>query len=222
MPPTQIDGDRTALPVVFPDGTRADLSFSADLDLTSHGLAPYSSGRSPGFDRDFFIRYGPVDEFAGEYSWELLETYLDGSGESVGFYRIPDDEVDYLAFQFERWLVLVYDYRLAASGPRMTDEDRSVWVENFYGTVTDEGFLVLEATPPLTLAQEGDHAGPQLSLHGPDGGLTLYLADCQSTDDPERTDDDVSWCHAASGIRIVASGTPDFMNRVVSDLEIRR
>lgn len=222
MPPTQIDGDRTVVPVVFPDGTRADLSFSADLDLTSHGLAPYSSGRSPGFDRDFFIRYGPVEEFAGEYSWELLDTYLDGSGESVGFYRIPGDEVDYLAFQFERWLVLVYDYRLVASGPRMTDEDRVVWLKNFHGTVTDEGFLVLEATPPLTLAQEGDHAGPQLSLHGSDGGLTLYLADCESTDEPERTDDYVNWCHAASGIRIMASGPSDFMDRVVSDFEIRR
>lgn len=222
VPPTQIEGDRTVVPVVFPDGTRVDLSFSADLDLTSHGLAPYSSGRSPGFDRDFFIRYGPVDEFAAEYSWELLDTYLDDADESVGFYRIPGDEVDYLAFQFERWLVLVYDYRLAASGPRMTDEDRVIWVENFHGTVTDEGFLVLEATPPLTLAQEGDHAGPQLSLHGSDGGLTLYLADCESTDDPERTDDYVNWCHAASEIRIMASGTADFMNRVVSDLEIRR
>lgn len=222
VPPTQIEDDRTVVPVVFPDGTRADLSFSADLDLTSHGLAPYSSGRIPGFDRDFFIRYGPVDEFAGEYSWELLDTYLDDSGESVGFYRIPGDEVDYLAFQFERWLVLVYDYRLVASGPRMTDEDRVIWVENFHGTVTDEGFLVLEATPPLTLAQEGDHAGPQLSLHGSDGGLTLYLADCESTDDPGRTDDYVNWCHAASGIQIMASGSSDFVDIVVSDLEIRR
>ena len=222
VPPTQTDGDRTVLPVVFPDGTRADLSFSAELDLTSHGLAPYSSGQVPGFGRDFFIRYGPVEEFAGEYAWELLDTYLDGSGETVGFYRIPGDEVDYLAFQFEHWLVLVYDYRLVAMGPRMTDEDRVVWVENFHGTVTDEGFLVLEATPPLTLAQEGDHAGPQLSLHGSDGGLTLYLADCESTDHPERTDDYVNWCHAATGIRIMASGTSDFMDRVVSDLEIRR
>jgi hypothetical protein len=222
VPPTQIEGDRTVLPVVFPDGTRADLSFSADLDLTSHGLAPYSSGRIPGFDRDFFIRYGLVDEFAGDYSWELLDTYLDDADESVGFYRIPGDEVDYLAFQFERWLVLVYDYRLVASGPRMIDEDRVIWVENFHGTVTDEGFLVLEATPPLTLAQEGDHAGPQLSLHGSDGGLTLYLADCESTDDPDRTDDYVNWCHVASGIQIMASGTSDFMDTVVSDLEIRR
>lgn len=104
----------------------------------------------------------------------------------------------------------------------MTDEDRAVWVENFHGTVTDEGFLVLEATPPLTLAQEGDHAGPQLRLHGSDGGLTLYLANCQSTNDPERTGDYVNWCHVASGIRIMASGPSDFMDRVVSDLEIRR
>lgn len=222
MPPTQTNGDRTVVPVVFPDGTRASLSFSANLDLTSHGLAPYSSGQIPGFDRDFFIQHGRVDDVANEHTWELLDTYEDSAGEEVGFYRIPGDEVDYLAFQFGSWQVLVYDYRLVASGPRMTDEDRAVWVENFHGTVTDEGFLVLEATPPLTLAQEGDHAGPQLSLHGSDGGLTLYLANCQSTNDPERTGDYVNWCHAASGIRIMASGPSDFLDRVVSDLEIRR
>lgn len=222
VPPTETSGNRTVMPVVFPDGTRADLSFPPDLDLTTHGLAPYSSGQIPGFGRGFFIQYGREDDVASEYTWELLDTYLDSAGETVGFYRVPGDEVDYLAFQFERWVVLVYDYRLVASGPRMTDEDRAVWVENFHGTVTDEGFLVLEATPPLTLAQEGDHAGPQLSLHGSDGGLTLYLADCQSTNDPERTDDYVNWCHAASGIQIMASGTSDFMERVVSDLEIRR
>jgi hypothetical protein len=222
VPPTETSGGRTVMPVVFPDGTRVELSFPADLDLTSHGLAPYSSGRIPGFERDFFIGYGPLEEVADEYSWELLDTYLDSAGETVGFYRLPDDEVDYLAFQFENWLVLVYDYRLVTSGPRMTDEDRAMWVENFLGTVTDEGFLILEATPPVTLAQEGDHAGPELSLGGSDNGLTLYLADCQSTDDPEHTREDVNWCDETSGIRIMASGSSEFMERIVSELEIRR
>lgn len=222
VPPTEMSGDRTVMPVVFPDGTRADLSFPADLDLTSYGLAPYSSGQIPGFGRDFFIQYGRVEDVASEFTWELLDTYLDSGGETVGFYRLPGEEIDYLAFQFENWLVLVYDYRLVAMGPRMTDEDRAKWAENFHGAVTEEGFLVLEATPPLTLAQEGDHAGPELSLHGSDGGLTLYLDSCQFTGDPERTHEYVNWCHAASGIQIMASGTPDFLERIVSELEIRR
>ena len=53
------------------------------------------------------------------------------------------------------WTVLVYDY--GEEGAQMSDEDRSLWATNFRGRVAEDGFLLLKAIPPLTLARAGEH-----------------------------------------------------------------
>ena len=107
VPATTTSAGRTALPLVLPDGTSIELSYPDNWDLTSHGLSIGGSGQVPGYGRDFHIRYAPVGRLAEQYSWELLDTYFDEDGQPVGFYRLPGESIDYLAFQFGPWAVLV-------------------------------------------------------------------------------------------------------------------
>jgi hypothetical protein len=64
VPPTFAEDDRVVMPVVFPDGSTAELVYPPSLDLASLGLqAAQIWGRltdNPGSDRDLWITYGPV------------------------------------------------------------------------------------------------------------------------------------------------------------------
>ncbi len=221
VPATTTSAGRTILPLLFPDGTSIEVSYPDNWDVTSHGLSIGGSGQVPGYGRDFHIRYAPVGRLAEQYSWELLDTYFGADGQPVHFYRLPGESIDYLAFQFGPWAVLVYDYRYSRDGPRMTDEARQTWATALLGSVTEDGFLVLDAQPPLRLAQAGEHAGPHLGISGDDGGLSLYLDACEAAG-VDRTEDRASWCAEPEGIRIHASGSPAFQAALPDALRVTR
>jgi hypothetical protein len=65
VPPTYAEGDRVVMPVFFPDGSTAELTYPASLDLASLGLQVAQIWvrltDSAGSDRDVWITYGPVD-----------------------------------------------------------------------------------------------------------------------------------------------------------------
>ena len=150
------------MPVIFPDGTTAEILYPPDLDLAGTNIHPYTSAVAPaGVSRDFVIDYGRVDEVLRDWGEvELLDEYPDGQGGSVDFWRTPDS--DYLAFQFGSWTVLVYDYQDGEA--RMSEEQRSLWATHLHGREVAGGWLILEADPPLTLARAGEHAGPELQF----------------------------------------------------------
>ena len=103
----------------------------------------------------------------------------------------------------------------------MTDEARQTWATALLGSVTEEGFLVLDAQPPLRLAQAGEHAGPQLGISGDDGGLSLYLDACEAAG-VDRTEDRPIWCAEPEGIAIHASGSPAFQAALPDALRVTR
>lgn len=43
-----MEGDQTVLPLVFPNGTQAELVYPAELDIAALGVRPYSSGHLRG------------------------------------------------------------------------------------------------------------------------------------------------------------------------------
>jgi hypothetical protein len=195
VPPTYRDGDRVVMPLTFPDGTRMEVAYPPELALAELGLVPYGSatlrGDSPHPDRgddvgrDFLVRYGTLDPRPRS-----------------------------LVFAFGRWRLEVYDY--AAGDPAaMTDEERRSFQRSLSGHETDDGFLVLEASPPLRLAAAGEHAGPQLELGPPSAPpwLTLSLHPCGPR--AESTSPGfASWClsedvvvHATGDRRFVAAAT---------------
>ena len=225
--------------VTFPDGTTAELAYPPELDLSSLRVQPYSSGYGPGFARDFLVYDEPLGEVLGRYEGaELLAEYEDEHGGTVGFWRLPPDGL-YLAFSFGSWTVLVYDY--AEEGAQMSDQDRALWATNFHGRDAEDGFLLLDAESPLTLARAGEHAGPELGLwsrvsdfravHLYAGECTPYRESEDGFDDIEmvnglavsRDDEFAYWCVPKASMTVHVSQEPGdtFIDDVLDGLEIR-
>ena len=238
LPATYVEGDRIVMPVTFPDGTTAELVYPPGLDLSSLRVQPYNSGYGPGLARDFLVYDEPLEEVIGSYEdAELLSEYDDGHGGTVGFWRLPPDGV-YLTFQFGSWTVLVYDYEGAS---QMSDQDRALWATNFHGRDAEDGFLLLGADPPLTLAEAGEHAGPELefwSRAGDSKAILLFPGKCTpyhegegGFDDIEmvnglavsRDDEFADWCvpNASMTVHVYQRPRDTFIDDVLGGLEIR-
>ena len=142
-PSTLEEGERVVLPLTFPDGTRAELSYPRSLAVERFTIRPYSSGALAGVAaRDFAIYAGDVDSVLADWNHGtrpgLVAEYRDRDGSAVGLWRVrrAETSVHYLGFQFGRWAVLVYDYVGAGT---MTDAGRATWVESFHGRETEDG-----------------------------------------------------------------------------------
>jgi hypothetical protein len=232
VPATYREGHRVALPVAFPDGTRAELVYPSELDLAELGATPYSSGylrgksptpgRGDEVGRDFRIFYGDVHDVLafvnGGASPALLAHYKGADGQTVGFWDVRLNETpDYLAFQFGHWAVLVYDYAGAAA---MTDEERASWAASFSGRETDDGFLLLEGVGRLRLARTGEHAGPELAF-GSAGELTLFPGRCTPQPKPvQRRSGFAGWCLSES-MGVHATGRDGFIAALIAHLGVR-
>jgi hypothetical protein len=226
LPATYAEADAIVMPVTFPDGTTAELVYGPELDLSSLRVQPYSSGYGPGFARDFLVYDEPLGEVIGSYEYaELLSEYEDGHGGTVGFWRLPPDGL-YLAFQFGSWTVLVYDY--AEQEAQMSDEDRALWATNFHGQDAEDGFLLLEAEPPLTLA------GPELGFWSRAGdfrAVHLFAGECTPYGDEmvnglaldRETDDFAAWCipHAPMEVHVTQEPGDTFIDDALAGLEVR-
>ena len=216
-----VDG-RLVLNVEFVDGTTAMVSWPSSIDLTSEGLVPYGwAFISGGAARNFFIRPGTIEDVLALLGRaELLDEYPAGNGQLIGLWRPIADEVDYLAFQFGDWTVLVYDYR---TGPRMTDEHKALWATNFHGEETGTGFLRLSADRPLELVYAGDYPDPlSMTLHGAVGQATLVPGTCEPGTLSVSGDGDgyASWCTEAGDMAVYAYGPTDFQRAVETGLSV--
>jgi hypothetical protein len=243
VPATYREGDHVVLPVVFTDGTRAELVYPPSLDIADLDVFPYGSGtlrgksttrgRSDFVARNFWIRNGKLKDVvelrnSGRRP-RLLANYEGRDGQPVGFWDLgTDDTAHYLGFQFGRWAVLVYDYVGAGA---MTDAERASWAASFTGSETEDGFLLLEGSGSLRLARAGDHAGPQLTFAdvSPTREFALYPGECRPHRDQTRLIDGrhvqwsrgfADWCLSDS-MRIHAGGPREFVGPLIRELEAR-
>ncbi|MFI7223036.1 hypothetical protein ACIBO5_07420 [Nonomuraea angiospora] len=240
-------GTRT-LRVTFPDGSRAELTYPAGLNLASLGARPYTGGtltgdaasngthsrtggepRSPtGASEGGVFRaltaplYGEAETAAGR----PMIRHLTGG---VTLWPGPlgvDTAGPVLLFAFGDWRIALQDERAG-----MTFEQRLAWAENLRGTLTPDGFLTLSARGPLRLSRPGEVrdgvlVGPQLWL----GGLSrrmLVLApvpDCERQGrasvalDPRHT---VSGSVCRAGFYLAASGDESFVRGALRDVRVR-
>jgi hypothetical protein len=232
VPPTRTDGDRVVLPVVFPDGTTADLVYPPELDLAGLGVRPYWAGCG----RDLGFYY--YDPYGTLYDGEPLQSWTRPDEQTVSVWNAVDKEpgvdgvpIVYLIFHFGEWTVRLFDYGGSAA---MSDAERRACAMGLSGSITKEGWIIMSGSSEIELG--GDE--PELEF----GGLSrkqpfvlFFPGPCEPESDQNEelpsiggvpvslTKDFASWCHPGEMMRIHVyfTGEPTFVEQLVRDLEVR-
>ncbi|GII57843.1 hypothetical protein Pth03_62320 [Planotetraspora thailandica] len=214
--------------LTFPDGSRAEITYPADLNLASLGARPYASGTLAGNGEMDEFRpltaplYGEAETAAGRPMIRRLTGDVTVWPGPLGM----DNAGSVMLFTFGDWRLALQDEPAG-----MTFEQRLAWAKNLHGRLTPDGFLTLSARGPLQLSQPGEIrdgvlVGPQLWL----GGLSrrmLVLApipDCDRSGgarvvlDPRHTIAE-STCH--DGFYLAAAGDEAFVRSALTDVRVR-
>ena len=200
VPATHRDGNQVVMPLTFPDGTRAELTYPSELAIAELGVVPYGSatlngdsphpGRSDEVGRDFLIRRGDAE---------------------------PQPRS--LEFAFGGWTVEVYDFG-ARNPAAMTRRERRSFRAALGGRETGDGFLVLEARPPLRLAAAGEHAGPALHFGTPGAKWVRLALEACGPRAESTSPGFVSWCLSDS-IVAHAEGDRRFLAAAAEGISLR-
>ncbi|MEU6719191.1 hypothetical protein ABZ897_47665 [Nonomuraea sp. NPDC046802] len=178
-------GGTMTMRVTFPDGTRAEIAYPADLNLASMGARPYTggtlttAGRHPGDRPGQAAESGtgraavpgagkPEESRAGEVGvFRSLSAPLYGEAEIAAgrpmIRRLTGDVTLWPGplGAGARDSVLLFDFggwRIALRDERseMTFDERLAWAEHVRGTLTPDGFLTLSAAGPVRLSRPGE------------------------------------------------------------------
>jgi hypothetical protein len=155
IPPTRREGNTAVLPVVFPDGSTAELRSPSGLNLASLGVWPRISGvlaKDAATGRDLLIVYGNAEGLtAGKAP---VACYQGADRGQVELVPSQDPEVRFwLLFRFGAWTVALWD---GNAGRLMGHQDRAKWARSVVGRETEGGWLVLRGRRPLRLGAEHD------------------------------------------------------------------
>lgn len=226
IPSTYREGDKVVMPITFPDGTRMELLYPPPLNLAELGINPntYGAMQGSGCGGNLLIRSFDAkgEVFEGEQPIAVFETPAGGRAELwPGKESWPGD---WLVFQFGHWQVLV-----SCPVPRERAlEGAEQWASALEGEETADGFLILTARDPLTVAEGGDRSGPELFIEGATGHTLLVLAPATHCVDsePERVEGLVEWCIDGKSTALVVSAYApgddmDFIESVIDGLEVR-
>jgi hypothetical protein len=184
VPPTRQEGDLTILPLVFPDGSRAELAYPTELRLAELGLSPNILGDLGECGSDPIItplrQHGEIyigaEPLSVSEGASRVELWRGGRG-WAGHYLVVD---------FGSWW-----FHMPCVGP-VSDATVERWGGSLRGHVTPEGFLVVSGGEGLRFGgpEAGPSFGPEFySVGGRDapGLVVLGLAErCPSGPDEDR------------------------------------
>ncbi|HKF00133.1 MAG TPA: hypothetical protein VKG45_14530 [Actinomycetes bacterium] len=223
-PPTRAEGSDEVMPVVFLDGTSAEVVYPKALDLAGLRARPAGSAELAGCcARDFFVPPGGAAWFAD--AGERLARLSGAGGRQVTVWPAPESEGAgrYLVFQFGSWWVGVWDQ---AGGSAMTDQQLADWAAHLDGQQTSEGFLVLRPDGPLRLVGPGTaKAAPRLEFGAPDERMVaLTLGPCPRASTTRSADGAqllAETCRPEWAMSVEVHGDPDWVESVLDGLKIR-
>jgi hypothetical protein len=222
VPSVRIEAGKAVMPVTFLDGTTAEVVYPRALDLAGLGVRPAGSAELAGCcARDFFFPSGGESWFAA--AGPPLKQFAGADGQAVVLWPGRSDDVGrYLVFHFGSWWMGVWD---DAGGSTMTDDQLAVWATHLRGRQTPDGFLILQATPPLRVAGPGPGAtAPRLEFGTQDGrSVALTVEPCEAP--TQRGSDgarhDAKACHPEWSISVQVQGDRRFVEAVLNELQIR-
>ncbi|MBB4918787.1 hypothetical protein [Streptosporangium saharense] len=218
-PKPRSKGDRKILDVVFPDGTKAEITYPADLRLAELGVRPARGGWLDGYFslyRELTVPPGGHEEVSqgGPMIREL-------AGNSTLWQAASPTEGQVMLFDFTPWYVTLRDQKNG-----MTFEQRQLWAKNLHGEVTKDGYLVLEGSSPVRLAEPGQIfrggiAGPRLWFGGFGGPLVVVapMPHCDTASiGPIEAGQGVSKSVCRNGVYVAASGERGVVERVIAEV----
>ncbi|MGH2767860.1 MAG: hypothetical protein ACRDIF_02765, partial [Actinomycetota bacterium] len=159
IPPTRTDGALKVMPLVLPDGTSLELIYGGPTDLAALGARPFISGELEGCcQRQLVIEHGQAQSFYR--TTEPGPKFPGAQGNQVRLAEDLERTGKFLVFQFRDWNVGLSDGDTTV----LTPSQQASFASSLGGRVTPEGFLVLEAKPPLSLVPAGKATGPGMEL----------------------------------------------------------
>jgi hypothetical protein len=87
----------------------------------------------------------------------------------------------------------------------LTDSEKAEWARSLIGRESSDGFLVLDAVPPLVLVAAGGHEGPEVMLYDPNDFHPMISFE-PGRCDPEKPPD--------GDVRTMDDGTRVSFNRI--------
>lgn len=137
-------------PLILLDGRRVSVVLPDSVGGDVAGMVP---GGATGWEvdvccaRTLDVIYGSVDDIYGDR--EPDETYEDADGNPVGFYS-EENDLDYLVFEYGSWVVRAWDGG-PGGGETFSEDERVRFASLMTGYETQEGFLVLDPSDPMTV-----------------------------------------------------------------------
>ncbi|GAA3441999.1 hypothetical protein [Planomonospora venezuelensis] len=217
-------GGRESIDVVFPDGTRAEVSYPGELGLAGMGVRPAQGAWLDGYIGVFRQLVAPPGGVAAISRGRPMIREL-GDRATLWPAESPVGG-QVIVFDFGRWSVALRD-----TPQGMTFEQRMLWAENLRGRTTKDGYLVLSAEHPVRLAGpgqllRGEQAGPQLWFGGARETLTVIapVPDCDTgaidlSVIEQRRRSSAETCQ--NGFYVAASGDRGSVERIVSEIRIK-
>jgi hypothetical protein len=165
VPRTIREGNRTVLPITFPDGSTAELVYPTALGLAGLGVQPDVSllrARDPGLRYELvFSRGGPVPGLLKGH--RPVGRYQTTKGRPVQLWQAVENP-GVVSASYGYWL----QYRIGAWTVLAGVADRAMAAEvarNLDGHQTGDGFVVIQASGPFALSRVyGEGRGAQLAI----------------------------------------------------------
>jgi hypothetical protein len=231
VPPTSTKGSVTTMLVRLPDGRGFSLTYPHSL-----GLSKFS--QTAGGQVDWPVSTGPLtccDEYSAPdygslssiFEGKPIAVYKGAHGQAVPYYagsqeRYPflyPTTMNYLAFSFGPWVVLVEDVAHSSYyTARMTAQERTTWARSFDARIAKGGYLVFQPRAPLRV-QRGSI---DITMTGSNGSLELSGPTVCGTSQlsPTVNAGVTGWCEPRAEVRVAATGTSTFVESAASGLRI--
>jgi hypothetical protein len=224
-PKPRREGDREILDVVFPDGSKAEVGYPAELDLAKLGVRPAQGAWMDGSQDPYRQLNAPAGGPAGVSMGRPMIRRL--TEQVTLWHPMSPNEGEVLLFSFGPWHLALRDERNG-----MPFERRLLWAENLRGKVTKSGYLVLSAKPPVRLTRPGEglpreRVGPQLWFGGAREALMVLApvpgCDVGAIELPvieQRRRSTGETCK--DGVYVAISGERGFVERVIDGIVIKQ
>jgi streptogramin lyase len=229
VPPTRLEGDVVLMPVTLPDGRTVEIVHPKQLDLASLAVRAVSFAeptQAPDCAAILYAYHG-TDRFLHDEGIPEA-TYPSASGEPVELWE-PPATVTYpeawLVFSFGSWKVGV-----PVQGLCRDDDVLATWARSVTGRETPDGFLVLDAKPPVRSYEPGDPDAPGLIFEDDRFQVQVFSTACTPFDDGNvrriggkavhRTEGVAQWCLSQDSILVRIEGEDALIDPLIRDIGI--